>query len=87
MRRPLVLMLICAAFAFGSMTGCTNEPELDNRISPELRQADYPDLAPIDRLLPPLPAPQQQGTALEQDLTARSNRLKRRAEALRRATN
>ncbi|MEP1327218.1 hypothetical protein [Pseudophaeobacter sp.] len=87
MCRPLALLPICAVLAIGLATGCTNEPELENRISPALRKADYPDLAPIDQLLEPLPAPQDQALELEQELEARSNRLERRAEALRRATN
>lgn len=87
MIRPLPLMLLCASLGCATLTGCTNEPELRDRVTPDLRQAAYPDLLPSDQLVPSLPTPQDQGTALEQELEARSARLDRRAEALRRASN
>ena len=79
--------LLCAALGAAAVSGCTNEPALKNRSTAELRNQSYPDLLPIDDLLTTLPTPQQQSAALEQELKARSARLDRRAEALRRASN
>lgn len=87
MIRPLPQMLLCVALGTAGLAGCSNEPELTNRLSPELRNAAYPDLLPIEDLVPVLPTPQEESAALEQDLDARSKRLERRAEALRRASN
>ncbi|MEQ3671586.1 hypothetical protein [Pseudophaeobacter sp.] len=87
MTRSLPLTLLCASFAVAALAGCSNDPELRNQLTPELRNADYPPLLPIEDLVPLQPAPEQQSTQLEQNLNARSNTLQRRADALRRATN
>lgn len=87
MIRSLPLMLVISITATTSLMGCVNEPELNTHVTPDLRDAAYPDLVPLDDLVAPLPIPQDARTDLEQDLQARSNRLERRAEALRRATN
>ncbi|MEL0436121.1 hypothetical protein [Phycobacter sp. K97] len=77
-------LLIVLAAACGA---CTRVPEIEGRLTADLRDADYPDLLPLDQGLAPLPAPQDQSRELEEQLDARSARLKARAEALRRATN
>ena len=87
MTRSLPLTLLCASFAVAALAGCSNDPELRNQLTPELRNADYPPLLPIEDLVPLQPAPEKQSTQLEQNLNARSNTLQRRADALRRATN
>jgi hypothetical protein len=80
-------MLLCASLGVTGLAACTHEPELNNSVTPDLRNADYPDLLPLEGLLPPLPAPETQSAELEQELKARSSNLERRAEALRRAQN
>jgi hypothetical protein len=87
MMRRLPLMLVFASLGVTALTQCTHEPELSNQVTPDLRNADYPDLLPLEGLLPPLPAPETQSAELEQELKARSSNLERRAEALRRAQN
>ncbi|MEP2716290.1 hypothetical protein [Pseudophaeobacter sp.] len=87
MPRALPLMFLCASLAFTGLSGCSNEPELDDVLTPDLRDADYPTLKPIEDMVPLLPAPQEQSLELKENLEARSNSLERRAEALRRATN
>lgn len=68
-----------------ALAACTRVPELEDRLTQELRGADYPRLLPLDGALEPLDPPQQAGAELKQDLDARSARLKRRAEALKNA--
>lgn len=87
MIRLLPLTLLCLTTGFFGLAGCSNEPELVNRTTVDLRNADYPDLVPLDDLVAPLPAPKEESLALEQNLKARSSQLERRAEQLRRATN
>jgi hypothetical protein len=87
MAPSLPLLLLCATLGVTGLAGCSNEPELNTHVTPDLRNADYPKLVPIEGLLPPLPAPETQSTELEQNLKARSSNLERRAEALRRAQN
>jgi len=87
MTRPLPLILLCASLGFAALAGCSKSPELNNQLTPDLRNADYPPLLPIEDLAPLLPAPASESTQLEDNLNARSNNLQRRAEALRRTTN
>ncbi|OIQ44181.1 MAG: hypothetical protein BM558_08935 [Roseobacter sp. MedPE-SW] len=87
MTYSLPLPLICASLGLAALAGCSNDPELKNQLTPELRNADYPTLLPIEELAPVLPTPAEESTQLENTLDARGNSLQRRAEALRRATN
>ncbi|MBY6139246.1 hypothetical protein KUV26_07315 [Leisingera daeponensis] len=76
---PIALLLAVAAAA------CTRVPELEDRLTPDLRSADYPRLLPLDDALEPLDPPQQASQELKNELDARSDRLKRRAEAVKKA--
>jgi outer membrane murein-binding lipoprotein Lpp len=87
MTRSLPLTLLCASLGIAALAGCSNDPELKNQLTPELRNADYPPLLPIEELDPLQPLPNQESAQLEKNLNARSNSLQRRADALRRATN
>ena len=66
------------------LTGaCTQFPELDERVTPELEAADYPALVPID---PILTAERTTGAAPAQEtaaIDARVAALRSRAAALR----
>ncbi|KIC07774.1 hypothetical protein RA19_21840 [Leisingera sp. ANG-M1] len=77
-RIALILALTAAA-------ACTRVPELEDRLTPDLRGADYPKLLPLDDALEPLDPPKQAGEDLQDELDARAARLKRRAEAVKNA--
>ncbi|UWQ93374.1 hypothetical protein K3727_13280 [Rhodobacteraceae bacterium M382] len=68
------------------MIGCTRVPEIEERVSDDMRNADYPELVTLDSALETLPRPNQAGQELEQALAARSARLQRRADQLRSTT-
>lgn len=80
-RITVYLALITAA----AIAACTRVPELEDRLTPDLRNAPYPKLLPLDRTLEPLASPAVANEELEQQLDARAARLQRRAEALRNA--
>ncbi|NVK15532.1 MAG: hypothetical protein HWE35_15285 [Rhodobacteraceae bacterium] len=71
--------------AVTAAAACTRVPELEDRLTPDLRGADYPDLLPLDDALEPLDPPQQAGENLQEELDTRSERLRRRAEAVKNA--
>ncbi|WP_264212870.1 hypothetical protein [Leisingera thetidis] len=71
--------------ALAGAAACTRVPELEDRLTPDLRNADYPRLLPLDDALEPLDPPQQAGAELQAELDARSARLQRRAEAVKNA--
>jgi hypothetical protein len=71
--------------ALTGAAACTRVPELEDRLTPDLRGAGYPKLLPLDNALEPLDPPQQAGEELQQELDARSARLQRRAEAVKNA--
>lgn len=75
---------VCVLLAL-AVTGCTRVPEIEDRLTADLHAANYPELLPLEQNLVPLPPPQEQSDQLEQNLDARSERLKARAQALRRA--
>jgi len=64
------------------ITGCANVPELDEGMEDWVRDADYPQLQPLDGLQTGVPLPAQQAADLEQQMVARRNRLQARARAL-----
>ncbi len=68
--------------AFLCLSGCTNIPELDETVPKQLEKADYPQLVPIETLLIPLPAPEEQEEELRTDLTNRRDSLQSRASQL-----
>lgn len=76
---------ITSVLAVATAAGCTRVPELEDRLTPDLRNAGYPKLLPLDRALEPLAPPQQAGEDLQDELDARSARLQRRADQLKQA--
>ncbi len=76
----ITFLLVLAAAA-----ACTRVPELEDRLTPDLRGAGYPKLLPLNDALEPLDPPQQASSDLQDELDARSARLKRRAEAVKNA--
>ncbi|SCZ64437.1 hypothetical protein SAMN04488118_105241 [Epibacterium ulvae] len=90
MSRPL--RVICTGlFAAGALAACSNVPELDDQISPALRDADFPTLLPLDTALNatglPNVTPAAEGKAVQDDLAARAARLRARAAALNSVEN
>jgi len=75
-------LLICACILAMTANACTRAPDLADKRSEALRSASYPTLLPLDQLIVPLPAPQADSAALEQELTMRSSRLQSRARAI-----
>lgn len=79
------LLKTCAVLLLAA--ACSNVPELEEGITPDLRRVDYPELVPIDALIAPLPAPAGQSGEIQAELDARAARLKARAQALEAQTN
>lgn len=69
-------------FAVGVMTGCTQVPELGDRVTPEIKDAAYPLLVPLDESLTTPPNPMVEAAEVEETLIARVQRLKNRAKQL-----
>lgn len=83
----LLTLTTCACILLLATTACTRVPELEDQLTVDLKSADYPTLIPLDQAVAPLPLPDSQSTALEQQLLARSARLQQRARALNSASN
>ncbi|UWQ73702.1 hypothetical protein [Leisingera sp. M658] len=80
-----VWVRITCLLVMATAAACTRVPELEDRLTPDLRGAGYPELLPLDDALEPLDQPQQASADLQDELDARSDRLKRRAEAVKNA--
>lgn len=76
------LLLLACAFALG-LSGCVDIPELDEEISKQLRDADYPMLLPIDSALAIGTTKVSSPEDVNSELAARVARLEQKAEALR----
>ncbi|MFW8634396.1 hypothetical protein [Cribrihabitans pelagius] len=76
------LLQLTGFLALAAAAACSRVPELEDRLTPDLRNAPYPDLLPLGTALETLPPPRRQSEALEAELGARSSRLQQRARAL-----
>ncbi len=65
------------------LAGCAQIPQLDGTVPPELENADYPALVPIETLLIPLPDPQEHSADMRQQLENRRDALQERARRLK----
>ena len=65
------------------MCGCTQVPELGERVSDDFKKAPFPELVSLDRALGPAPAPEKDAEKVENELNARRSTLSRKAETLR----
>lgn len=65
-----------------ALAACTQVPELEDHLTPQLRRADYPTLIPLDETLGPRPDPAAEATEIEEELAARVAALQNRARAL-----
>ncbi len=84
---PMRPLTFSALLFLAATAACTNVPELEEGITPDLRRAPYPDLVPLDGLLEPRPAPEAQAAETQASLDARAARLQARAAALNTPTN
>ncbi|MFS4582542.1 hypothetical protein [Phaeobacter sp. C3_T13_0] len=78
---PALAMMTAAAV----IAGCTRVPELEDHLTPDLRNAQYPALVPLEDALEASTLPAEESKALENTLEARAARLQARADALRAA--
>ncbi|MEX0340081.1 MAG: hypothetical protein AB3N11_13700, partial [Arenibacterium sp.] len=74
----LASLMICASL----IAGCVEVPEFGDRVSPALDQSDYPALVPIVRLLGAPTPPGETAETIANQLNARRDGLRRRADAL-----
>ena len=72
-RAGVILFLLLAS--------CIEVPELDRAVPDWVDAAEYPELVSLDGVQNE-PAPEDEAEALEDQLTARANRLKRKADGL-----
>ena len=83
LRRGVGLCL-CAALGLGlGLAGCTELPDLNDRLQPGAARADYPALVPVEPLLARAEASQQIDESTGPALEARVARLRARAAGLR----
>jgi hypothetical protein len=74
------LILLCLA----GLVACTQFPDLDGRLTPEVEAADYPELVALSPLLAGRTLPQERGEELQQSIEARVAALRARSQRLRR---
>ncbi len=82
MLRPALPVLMLSLFICAGAMGCSRVPEIEDRLTPDLRGAAYPELIPLQDALPPQTSPAEEGAELDAELKARAARLKARAAAL-----
>ena len=79
-RRPLrIVSLLSAALL---LAGCIDVPELGETLTPEVEDAPYPDLLPLETVLIRPPDPRTEAEEIDAELEARRAALERRAAAL-----
>lgn len=66
-----------------ALSACTQFPTLDRTITPDLAEAEYPALVPLDPLLAQATAGRVDAQATQAQLAARVARLRTRAARLR----
>lgn len=81
MMRPS-LLLAPAALAL-SLAGCTQFPELEGTVAPEVQKASYPDLVPLEPILANLEPGGTDPAATSAGIEGRLGALRARANAMR----
>ena len=79
---PRSLSIVALVLGGALLAGCTQFPELDRTITPEMEAADYPDLVPIDPLLAQAEAGRIDPAQTEAELTGRAAGLQSRASRI-----
>ncbi|NVO54769.1 hypothetical protein HW561_03080 [Rhodobacteraceae bacterium B1Z28] len=78
--KPLPLLILILACA-----GCADIPELEGSEPPSVKTSAYPRLIPLQDVLGPTADPVSEAAEVEEDLTARSEALAKKAQALQNA--
>ncbi len=81
MKRVFISMALLASLIFSS--ACTQFPQLDHTITPDLAHSDYPSLLPIGPLLAAAKTPSTEPVQAAAIIDARVNALRARAARLR----
>jgi hypothetical protein len=82
MRTPRPHSITALFLGVSLIAGCTQFPELDRTITPELEAAPYPDLVPIDPLLAKATAGRIDPVRTEAELSGRAAQLEARARRI-----
>jgi len=78
----LTVLSACALLSVSA--ACSRVPQLEDRLPADLRSQPYPQLLPLDTALAQEPLPEEESAELSEALDARADRLRSRADALRR---
>ena len=70
------------AIPLAMLAGYTTIPELTERVPPQIKNAAYPELVPLEDVLGAPVNPQEEATELQKHLQARSERLASKAREL-----
>lgn len=73
--------LACMALV-ATVAGCIDVPDLGEKIAPDLRDAPFPKLIPLDASLTTPPTPREDGESVARQLDARRAALQARAKRL-----
>jgi hypothetical protein len=79
--RPL-LSAALVVFATLWLTACTQIPELDKAVPNWVHKADFPELTALDPSVTTKTLPQDDSEKIAQEMTARQDRLERKAKRL-----
>ncbi len=78
-----MMRLALPALALCALTACTQFPELDQTVSPDLENADFPALIPLDPILAGTRTATRDNTQTQAMLEARVANLRARAARIR----
>lgn len=84
-RLPHMALLLAAA-TMACVTACTRVPEIEDQLSPDLRDQPYPALLPLDQALPRQTAPAESRMEVSDRLNGRAQALQARANRLKNRT-
>lgn len=79
-RSNIAALAVLATLWLGA---CTQIPELDAAVPNWVHKADYPKLTPLDPLVASTSLPQDEAAKIAQEMSARTDRLERKAKRLK----
>lgn len=77
------MRLTLSALALCALTACTQFPQLDETVTPDLENADFPALVPLEPILANTRTAQRDNTQTQAVLEARVASLRARAARIR----
>lgn len=77
------LLISLSAAGFLGLAGCTQFPALEGRVGPEVAEAPYPDLVPLEQVFAQVDPTTVDPEREEAGLEGRLGRLRARADRLR----